>query len=177
MNFRSTSVAGAVVVEPTPHHDERGFFARTFCAAEFRAAGLDPAVAQCNLSFNARRGTLRGMHSQRPPHEEAKLVRCVRGALHDVIVDLRRSSPTYLEHFAVELTAENRLALYVPQGVFHGFLTLDDETEVLYQMSAAYEAGAAAGYRWNDPAFGIRWPIAVAVISPRDAAYPDYQGE
>jgi dTDP-4-dehydrorhamnose 3,5-epimerase len=177
MRFRKTSVAGAVVVEPERHEDERGYFARTFCVREFREQGLDPSVEQCNLSFNARRGTLRGMHSQRRPHEEVKLVRCVRGAIHDVIVDLRRESPTYLQHFGVELSAENGLALYVPKGVFHGFITLDDASEVFYQMSTPYVADAARGYRWNDPAFGIHWPVEVAVISARDASYPDYEGE
>ena len=177
MRFHNTSIAGAVVVEAERHADERGFFGRTFCAAEFRRAGLDPAVEQCNLSFNARRGTLRGMHSQRKPHEEVKLVRCVSGAIHDVIVDLRRESPTYLQHFALELSADNRHALYVPKGVFHGFVTLADASEVHYQMSTAYVADAATGYRWNDPAFGIRWPIEVLVISARDAGYADYEGE
>jgi len=177
MRFHKTSIVGALVVEPERHADARGFFARTFCAAEFRQHGLDPVVEQCNLSFNARRGTLRGMHSQRKPHEEVKLVRCVRGALHDVIVDLRRESPTYLQHFAVELTAANGLELYVPKGVFHGFITLDDATEVFYQMSTAYAADAATGYRFDDPAFGIRWPVEVEVISSRDAGYADYEGE
>jgi dTDP-4-dehydrorhamnose 3,5-epimerase len=175
MNYRGTEVAGAVVVGLTPQADDRGFFTRTFCAREFEEHDLDPAVAQCNLSFNVRRGTLRGMHSQAEPHEEAKLVRCVRGGIHDVIVDLRPGSPTYLKHFAVELSAANRLALYVPKGVFHGFLTLEDETEVFYQMSTPYVPGASLGYRYDDPAFGIRWPIAVAVISPRDASYPDFR--
>jgi len=177
MRFRPAAVAGAVVVEPERHADERGFFARAFCVQEFRQHGLDPTVEQCSLSFNARRGTLRGMHSQREPHQEIKLVRCVRGAIHDVIVDLRPASPTYLRHFAVELSADNGLALYIPKGVFHGFITLVDASEVYYQMSTRYVPEAARGFRWNDPAFGIRWPVEVAVISPRDASYPDYKGE
>jgi len=175
MRFRETSIAGAVVIEPRRFEDERGYFVRTYCAREFREQGLDPAVEQCNLSFNARRGTLRGMHSQREPHQEVKLVRCVRGAIHDVIVDLRRESPTYLQNFGLDLSADNGLALYIPKGVYHGFITLCDASEVFYQMSTPYVAEAAAGYRWNDPAFGIRLPLEVAVIAARDASYPDYE--
>jgi dTDP-4-dehydrorhamnose 3,5-epimerase len=177
MKFHTTRIAGALLVEPQRYEDERGFFARTFCATEFRQGGLDPVVEQCSVSFNARRGTLRGMHAQRKPHEETKLVRCVRGAIHDVIVDLRRESPTYLQHVGVELSAETGLAVYVPKGVFHGFITLADSSEVYYQMSTPYVAAAATGYRWNDPAFGIVWPLEVAVIAPRDASYADYEGE
>ena len=177
MKFHTTRIAGALLVEPVKYADERGFFARTFCATEFREFGLDPVVEQCNVSFNARRGTLRGMHAQRKPHEEAKLVRCVRGAVHDVIVDLRRESPTYLQHLGVELSSQTGLALYVPKGVFHGFITLADSSEVFYQMSTPYVPAAAMGYRWNDPAFGIVWPLEVTVIAPRDASYADYEGE
>lgn len=154
--------------------DERGFFARAWCQREFAEHGLNPRLVQCNISYNPRRGTLRGMHYQAVPHSEAKLVRCTRGAIYDVIVDLRSDSPSYLRHFGVDLTAEGREMLYVPEGVAHGFLTLEDETEVFYQMSEFYAPEAARGVRWNDPAFGIRWPIEVAVISPRDAAYPDF---
>jgi dTDP-4-dehydrorhamnose 3,5-epimerase len=137
--------------------------------------GLEPAVAQCSVSFNSQAGTLRGLHSQRPPFEEVKLVRCTRGAIYDVIVDLRADSSGYMKHFAIELNAENHRALYVPKGVYHGFLTLQDDTEIFYQISDFYEAGQLLGVRWNDTAFGISWPIDVRVISDRDAGYPDYQ--
>jgi len=162
------------VIEVERLTDERGFFARAWCQREFAEHGLNPRLVQCNISYNPRRGTLRGMHYQAVPHSEAKLVRCTRGAIYDVIVDLRSDSPSYLRHFGVDLTAEGREMLYVPEGVAHGFLTLEDETEVFYQMSEFYAPEAARGVRWNDPAFGIRWPIEVAVISPRDAAYPDF---
>ena len=159
---------------PEPRADARGFFLRTFCAGEFAAAGLDPAVAQCSLSFNSRRGTLRGMHYQAAPHAEAKLIRCVRGGIYDVIVDLRPASVTFRRHFAVELTRDNRRALYVPRGCAHGFQTLEDDTEVWYQMSVPHVPEASRGVRWDDPAFGITWPIASPVLHPRDAAYPDF---
>jgi dTDP-4-dehydrorhamnose 3,5-epimerase len=175
MKFRETSIRGAYVVEPEPHHDERGFFARTYCAREFAERGLEPVASQCNVSFNTTRGTLRGLHSQRPPHEEIKLVRCTRGAIYDVLLDLRRDSPSYRVHQGIELTFSNRLALYVPKGVYHGFLTLEDDSEVFYQMSELYVPGEGAGVRWNDPAFGIEWPAEVRVISPRDATYPDFR--
>ena len=159
---------------PEPRADARGFFLRTFCAGEFAAAGLDPAVAQCSLSFNSRRGTLRGMHYQAAPHAEAKLIRCVRGGIYDVIIDLRPASVTFRRHFAVELTCDNRRALYVPRGCAHGFQTLEDDTEVWYQMSVPHVPEASRGVRWDDPAFGITWPIASPVLHPRDAAYPDF---
>jgi dTDP-4-dehydrorhamnose 3,5-epimerase len=174
MKYHPTGIEGAFAVEIEPLADERGSFARTFCRAEFERHGLTSAIAQCSLSNNPRRGTLRGMHSQRAPHEEVKLVRCTRGAVHDVILDLRVGSSTYLRHAGVELSAGNHLALYVPKGVFHGFLTLEDDSEVFYQMSEPHMAGAQVGYRWNDPVFAIRWPAAVAVISARDASFPDY---
>ena len=173
MIFTTTSI-GAVVVEPEPVEDDRGFFARSFCAREFAAHGLDSRVAQCNLSFNRERGTLRGLHFQRPPHAEAKLVRCTRGAVFDVALDLRSDSPTFLEHVAVELSAANRKMLFVPAGFAHGFQTLEPETEVFYQMSAPFVRDASAGVRWNDPAFSIAWPLAVRAISERDRAYPDF---
>jgi dTDP-4-dehydrorhamnose 3,5-epimerase len=174
MKYHPTAVEGAYVVEIVRQEDARGFFARTFCGAEFERHGLAPAVAQCSVSWNERPGTLRGLHAQRAPYEEVKLVRCTRGAVHDVIVDLRVGSPTYLQHVGVELSERNRLALYVPRGVVHGFLTLEEHTEVFYQMSDPYVEGAQIGYRWDDPAFAIRWPAEVSIISPRDASFPDF---
>ena len=172
MRFEPTLLAGAFVVELEPIEDERGFFARSFCQDEFRAHGLDPVVAQCNVSLNRSRGTLRGLHYQAPPHEEAKLVRCTRGAIWDVIVDLRDGSATQRKSFSTELTADNRRALYVPRGFAHGFQTLADDSEVLYQMSEFYHAGSSRGLRWDDPLLEIRWPIANPVVSARDRAYP-----
>jgi dTDP-4-dehydrorhamnose 3,5-epimerase len=174
MKFVDTPLPGVWLVAPEPLVDERGFFARTFCRREFEEHGLDPELVQASISFNGRKGTLRGMHYQAPPHEEGKLVRCTRGAIHDVTLDLRPDSPTYLEHFAARLDEDNRLALWVPPGVAHGFLTLTDGAEVLYQMSVAYVPDAARGVRWDDPAFGIDWPEPPAVISERDAGYPDF---
>ena len=174
MRFTKIPIAGAFVVDLEPVTDERGFFARSFCRREFAAQSLNPELVQCNVSLNRRRGTLRGMHWQMAPHEEAKLVRCIRGSLHDVIVDLRHGSPTFRQHTAVQLTAENRHMLYVPEGCAHGFLTLEDDTEVLYQMSAPYAPESARGVRYDDPAFGIRWPAEVTVISERDRSYPDW---
>jgi dTDP-4-dehydrorhamnose 3,5-epimerase len=173
MRFTETKVAGAYLVEPEPIADERGFFARTWCREEFAANGLNPDLAQANLSFNARRGTLRGMHYQAAPHEEAKLVRCTRGAIFDVALDLRPGSSSYLAWFGTELTDANRHMLYVPEGCAHGFLTLEDATEVAYQMSTPYAPAAARGVRWDDPAFGIEWPGEVLVINERDRSYPD----
>jgi dTDP-4-dehydrorhamnose 3,5-epimerase len=174
VRFVPTPLAGAVVVELERREDERGFFARSFCQREFEAQGLDPCVAQCNVSFNRRRGTLRGLHWQAPPHAEAKLVRATRGALWDVVVDLRSDSATFCRWFGVELTEENRRALYIPQGFAHGFQSLVDDVEVSYQMSAFYAADAQRGARWDDPAFGIEWPVRTPFLSPRDAAYPDF---
>ena len=176
MIFDETQLAGAFIIDPERMEDERGFFARTFCVDEFTAHGLDPACVQCNISFNLRRGTLRGMHTQKPPHEEAKLVRCTLGAIHDVIIDLRPGSTTYAEHVGVELSAENRRMLYIPKGFAHGFQTLADNSEVFYQMSSMYVPGSASGVRYNDPAFGIEWPLPVTEISERDVAYPDFGG-
>ncbi len=174
MKFIETGLAGACVIEIERQEDERGFFARTFCGNEFAAHGLHPAFVQCNVSFNARKGTLRGMHFQQKPHEEAKLVRCIRGAIYDVIVDIRPGSPTFKRWAAFELTAENRKMLYVPEGFAHGFQTLEDDTEVFYQMSETYHPGLAHGVRWNDPAFAIRWPVADPIVSRRDADYPEF---
>jgi dTDP-4-dehydrorhamnose 3,5-epimerase len=167
-----TPLSGAFVIELERLEDERGFFARSFCQEEFRAHGLDPVVAQCNVSFNRKRGTLRGLHYQAEPHAEAKLVRCTRGAIWDVIVDLRESSSTARKWHSVELTAENRRALYVPKGFAHGFQTLADDSEVLYQISEFYHPESARGVRWDDRTLAIPWPIKEAVISPRDRAFP-----
>ncbi len=172
MKFVPTPLTGAFVVELEPIEDERGFFARSFCQNEFRARGLDPVVAQCNVSLNRNRGTLRGLHYQAPPHEEAKLVRCIRGAIWDVIVDLREGLPTRWKSFSTELTADNRRALYVPRGFAHGFQTLADDSEVLYQISEFYHPESSRGLRWDDPALGIRWPLPEPVVSARDRAYP-----
>lgn len=174
MRFDPLPLAGAFVIEPEFISDERGFFTRTFCSDEFAARGLNPSLVQCSISFNNRRGTLRGMHYQQKPHEEAKLVRCSKGAIQDVIVDLRSESPTLLQWASVELTAENRRALYIPEGFAHGFLTLADDSEVFYQMSEFFHPQCAAGVRWNDPAFGIEWAGEVGVISERDRNYPDF---
>ena len=176
MIFRETPIPGAFLIELEPHRDDRGTFARTFCAREFAAHGLETRVVQCNLSHNRARGTLRGMHAQRPPHAEDKLVSCARGAIHDVILDLRPDSAALGKHVAVMLRAGDGRMLYIPKGVFHGFLTLEDDTEVFYQMSEFYEPSAACGVRWNDPAFAIEWPEAVRAISERDASYPDWSG-
>jgi len=168
MIFRETPLPGAWLLEPERFEDERGFFARTYCREEFAARGLDPTVAQCSVSFNHRRGTLRGLHFQAPPHEEVKLVRVTRGAVWDVIVDLRAESRTFKQHFSIVLSAEKGNQLYIPKGMAHGFQTLEDATEVLYQISEPYTAQSARGYRWDDPAFAIPWPESVTVISERD---------
>jgi dTDP-4-dehydrorhamnose 3,5-epimerase len=168
MIFTETKIPGAFIIDLELHRDIRGFFARTFCIQEFKAHGLKPTIAQCNLSFNYKKGTLRGMHYQKPPSEETKLVRCIRGAIYDVIIDLRLESPSYLSHIGVELTAENRLALYIPDRFAHGFQTLTDETEVTYQMGDFYAPEYSSGYRYDDPAFNIEWPLAVSEISDKD---------
>jgi len=175
MRFTETPLPGAYVVDVEPHRDERGFFARTFDAAEFERRGLCGAVAQVSVSYNDRRGTLRGMHYA-APEGETKLVRCVRGALHDVIVDVRPGSSARARHFAVELSAENRRALYVPEGLAHGFQTLEDGTEVLYQIGQYFSPGSQRGLRFDDPAFGIEWPLPVTVISDKDRAWPLVEG-
>ena len=172
MIFTSTGLAGATLVDLELREDERGAFARTFCRQEFLDAGLLPMVEQCNLSFNRRAGTLRGMHYQVAPATEAKLVRCTAGAVLDVVVDLREDSATYLQSFAVELTAANRRALYVPPMFAHGYQALSDGAEVTYQVSEAYTPGTERGLRHDDPALGLSWPIPVSVISDKDAAWP-----
>jgi dTDP-4-dehydrorhamnose 3,5-epimerase len=175
--FEPTAIEGAILVELDRHVDERGFFARSWCAQEFAAAGLSNGLVQCSVSWNERRRTLRGMHWQAVPHGEAKLVRCTRGAIVDVVVDLRPGSGTYLDHVAVELDQENRRAFFIPAGLAHGFLTLVDGTEVFYQMDAVQVPDAARGARWDDPAFAISWPATPAVISERDRSYPDFVPE
>jgi dTDP-4-dehydrorhamnose 3,5-epimerase len=172
--LRPVPLEGAFVVEPEPIADERGSFARTFSVSEFEAAGLDTSVSQCSVSVNKRAGTLRGMHYQTSPHAESKLVRCTAGAIYDVIVDLRPRSATFKQWFSVELSRENRLSIFIPKGFAHGFQTLSDDAEVYYQISVPYEPSAAAGVRWNDPAFGIRWPEATRIISARDSSYQDF---
>jgi len=170
--FSETPLRGVFMVDPQPQRDDRGFFARTWCAREFAAQGLSTQFVQCSVSFNDAAGTLRGLHYQSSPHAEAKLVRCTRGAIYDVVVDLRPHSPTLSRWFAVELTARDLRMLYLPPGCAHGFLTLADDSEVSYQMSQAYQPCASRGVRWNDPALGIRWPRSVRVISDRDATLP-----
>jgi len=174
LNFRELSLAGAWVLEPDRKLDERGFFARTWDRELFRERGLNPELAQASTAFNERRATLRGLHFQRPPHAEAKVVRCTRGAVHDVLVDLRPEPPTFKRWAAVELSEDNGLSLYVPEGLAHGYLTLADATETSYFISTEYEPAAAGGVRWDDPAFGIDWPEAPQVISDRDRAWPDF---
>jgi dTDP-4-dehydrorhamnose 3,5-epimerase len=177
MIFKGTGIDGVWVIEPERHDDERGFFARTWEPEEFTERGLNSDLAQCSISYNRQRGTLRGLHYQAAPHEEAKLVRCTAGAIFDVAVDLRPDSPTFRDWFGVELSAENRLALFVPEGCAHGFLTLADDSEVHYQISQAYVPDAGRGVRWDDPAFAIRWPSEVVVINERDKSYADFQLE
>ena len=175
MLFLPTSLIGAWLIEPERLEDDRGFFARTWSAREFESRGLNPRLVECSISFNRRKGTLRGLHYQAAPYEEAKLVRCTRGALYDVIVDLRPSAPTFRQWFAAELTEENRRLLYVPEGLAHGFQTLVDNTEIHYQMSQIYRPDCARGARWNDPAFGIRWPeVDERIMTARDRSYPDF---
>ena len=174
MIFKETKLKGAFVIEPERFCDSRGFFARTFCQREFIQHGLNPRVVQCNVSFNKKKGTLRGMHHQIAPHQEVKLVRCTAGAIYDVIIDLRPNSLTFKKWLAVELTAENRKIVYIPEGFSHGFMTLTDDTEVFYQMSQFYAPESSVGIRWNDPFFGVIWPGEVAVVSDRDKNYPDF---
>lgn len=174
MLFRETRVQGAYLIEPERRSDQRGWFARVWCEEECAVVGMTPHIAQVSVSFNAIRGTLRGMHYQVSPAEEAKVVCCTQGAIYDVVLDLRLDSPTYLQWAAVELTAENRGRLYVPEGCAHGFQTLTDAAEVLYLISHPYRPEWARGCRHDDPAFGLKWPLAVSMISDADRAWPDY---
>jgi dTDP-4-dehydrorhamnose 3,5-epimerase len=178
MIFNETKLAGAFIIEQELFEDERGFFARSWSQREFAAEGLDARLAECNISYNHRRGTLRGMHFQSAPRAQAKLVRCTMGAIYDAIIDLRPASATFRQWIGVELTATNRRMLFVPEGFAHGFQTLRDETEVFYQMSSAFAPEHAGGVRWNDPAFGIEWPDtgdgAERIIIARDREYPDF---
>ena len=174
MIFTQTKLAGAYILDLEKREDDRGFFARTFCRNEMETHGLIPDVAQANTSLSKYRGTLRGMHYQKAPYEETKLVRCTRGALYDVIIDLRPDSPTYRQWVGVELSAENYRMLFVPKHFAHGFITLADDTEANYLVSQFYAPGSELGIRWNDPVFNIKWPIDVAVISEKDANWPDF---
>lgn len=176
MIFNETELKGACTIEIEKLEDNRGFFARAWCEKEFAKHGLTPVVHQANVSFNTRKGTLRGMHYQIAPYGEAKTVRCTRGRIYDVIIDLRKDSPTYMRWYGVELTADNYKMLYVPENFAHGFQTLEDNTEVTYNVSQFYTPGAERGLRWNDPAFNIGWPEKVQVISDKDNNWPDFTG-
>jgi dTDP-4-dehydrorhamnose 3,5-epimerase len=172
--FTETKLTGAFVIEPQKLEDERGFFARSWCQREFEAHGLNSRALQCNISFSKKKGTLRGMHYQVSPFQEAKLVRCTRGSIYDAIIDLRPNSPTLKKHFGLVLTSEDHKMLYVPEGFAHGFLTLEDDSEVFYQMSEFYSAEHARGVRWDDPAFGIPWPLIPTTMSNRDRTCPAF---
>jgi dTDP-4-dehydrorhamnose 3,5-epimerase len=172
LKFIETSLPGAFLIEPVRLEDERGFFARTFCQREFEEHGLNPRICQCNISYNRSEGALRGLHYQKPPDPEAKLVKCIRGAIYDVIVDLRPGSPSFAKWYAAELSGDNRTMLYVPEGFGHGFQTLTGDAEVLYQMSEFYKPEATGGIRWNDPRLGIVWPRSEPILSARDRALP-----
>jgi dTDP-4-dehydrorhamnose 3,5-epimerase len=177
MRFIETKLKGAFIITPDLIQDERGFFARTFCRREFEEHGLNSSLVQCNLSFNKKKGTLRGMHYQVAPHAEVKLVRCTTGAIYDVIVDLRPKSPTFRQWFATELFENNHQMLYVPEGFAHGYQTLEVQTEVFYQVSSVYHPASERGVRWNDPAFGIEWPLPASVVSTKDESYPDWEAK
>jgi dTDP-4-dehydrorhamnose 3,5-epimerase len=175
MTFQETKLSGVFEIHLEPAHDSRGFFARSWCQKEFENRGLDPRVVQCNVSFNQRKGTLRGMHYQASPNAEAKLVRCTSGSVYDVVIDLRPQSPTFKQWIAAVLSSVQRNMIYVPKGCAHGFLTLEDNTEVFYQMSEFYSPESVGGVRWDDPAFQIVWPAEVEVISERDRTYADFE--
>lgn len=172
MKFTKSRIPGAWIIDVSEIHDDRGFFAMTWLPGEFTKRGLDPSLAQCNLAFNHKRGTLRGMHFQNAPHEQVKIIRCTRGALLDVIVDLRPDSPAYRQWEAVELTADNRRMFYMPKGIAHGYITLTDGAEAYYHTSIPWAPQAESGVRWNDPAFGIKWPFEPGIVSAKDGAWP-----
>ena len=176
MKFAPLEVAGAFRIELEPHSDDRGFFARSWSAEELRSHGLSPVIAEASISFNLSRGTLRGLHYQGAPHEEAKVVRCTRGSAFDVVVDLRPSSPSFKRYAAVTISAENRTAVYVPAGCAHGFETLEDSTELMYEINTGYQPGFSFGVRWDDPAFSIPWPLPPTCISDRDRSFADFPG-
>lgn len=175
MIFREAKLKGSYIIELERIQDKRGFFARSWCQKEFEEKGLNSKLVQCNISYNMQKGLLRGMHYQSEPHAEAKLVRCTKGAIYDVIVDLRPGSKTYKKWMSVELTDRNRKMIYIPEGFAHGFQTLSEETEVFYQMSTFYVPACAKGVRWNDEAFAIQWPEKVSLISKKDQSYPDFK--
>jgi dTDP-4-dehydrorhamnose 3,5-epimerase len=172
--FTETKLKGAFIIELELREDERGFFARSWCRQEFEAHGLDIRLSQCNISFNKRKGTLRGMHYQIAPHAEAKLVRCTRGAIYDVIIDLRPESSTFKQWISVELSAENHRMLYIPEGFAHGYQTLEDNTEIFYQVSESYHPESERGVRWDDPVFGIEWPLSEKILSAKDQSYAKF---
>jgi len=176
MLFTETPLAGAYIIDIVALQDERGFFARTWSSEELEKRGLDTTLVQCNVAWNPLKGTLRGMHFQRAPQEEVKIIRCTRGALFDVIIDLRTDSPTFRQWTSVELTAESRRMLYVPKGFAHGYITLTDDVEAYYHVSAPYTPECAGGVRWDDPAFGIKWPLAPTLMSERDRDWPHFSG-
>jgi len=175
MIFKETTLQGAFIIELARIEDERGFFARAWCQKEFDAHGLNPLIVQCNISYNKKKGILRGMHYQAAPYEEAKVVSCIRGSIYDVIIDLRRDSATYCQWYAVELSSDNYRMLYVPIGFAHGFQTLEDNTVVFYQMSEFYHPECAQGVKWDDPAFGVKWPIANPIIAAKDRSFKDME--
>jgi len=174
MIFKETKLKGAYVIDLERIEDERGFFARSWCQKEFEKHGLNPLIVHCNISYNIKKGTLRGMHYQAAPYAEAKIVSCISGAIYDVIIDLRRDSPTYCQWFAVELSSDNYRMLYIPVGLAHGFQTLKEYTAVYYQMSEFYNPDSSRGVRWDDPSFGVEWPIKKAIISLKDRQFPDF---
>jgi len=174
MKFTETKLKGAYLITPDFIDDERGFFARTFCHQEFQEYGLNINIVQCNISFNVRKGTVRGMHYQMPPHAEAKVIRCTAGAIVDVIIDLRPDSPTFKQWFSIELNDKNHQMLYVPEGFAHGYQTIAPRTEIFYQVSNFYHPASERGIRWDDPAFEIKWPLPVTDISKKDASHPDW---
>jgi dTDP-4-dehydrorhamnose 3,5-epimerase len=175
MIINETKLPGVFEIHLEPMWDERGFFARSWCQREFEQSGLSPIIAQCNVSFNEKKGTLRGMHYQARPHSECKLVRCTQGAIYDVVVDLRTESPTFTQWIGVELSSANRLMMYVPEGCGHGLLTLEDRTEIFYQMSEVFHPELSRGVRWDDPAFRIEWPVLPEIMSERDRTYPNFK--